>query len=377
MNIGILITFLLSLIFFILLIYPYIIYPIILRTLPKRKIFLDDDYSCSATLVFCAYNEESSIDEKLKNIQELKARYPHLEVLAFDDGSTDRTVERILAHGSLVELVQGGGRNGKAYGMKLLAKKAMGDIIIFTDANVVLREDAIGRLMAYYADAEIGGVCGSLHYLGSDASATATVGSAYWRLEEYLKDQESRTGNVMGADGSIFSIRRHLYPEFPDSVLDDLTVSMAAVFSGHRLVKANDVVAYERLITDRGDEFKRKVRIASRAFHTHLYLRPQLRKMTALDQFKYFSRKYVRWFGGLFLVLSSACIVSSALMFWPPLGFALALAIAAILAIGMRVEKGRLANLADIVIALFATLLGIYRTVRGKTTTVWQPAKSR
>src|SRR3546814_6771444 len=100
--------------------------------------------------------------------------------------------------------------------------------------------------------------------MGDGESATASVGSLYWRIEERLKDEESRTGNVLGADGSIFSIRRALYPEFPDSVLDDLTVSMAVVFAGRRLVKAKDVIARERLVAGRGDEYRRKVRIAAR-----------------------------------------------------------------------------------------------------------------
>ena len=41
----------------------------------------------------------------------------------------------------------------------------------------------------------------------------------------------------MGADGSIFAVRRELYPDFPDTVQDDFTVSMSAVFAGRRLVR--------------------------------------------------------------------------------------------------------------------------------------------
>ena len=77
------------------------------------------------------------------------------------------------------------------------------------------------------------------------ASPTAKVGALYWRLEEATKALESRTGSVMGGDGSIFSIRRSLYPDFPDSVLDDLTVSMSPVFAGKRLIRADDVIAFE------------------------------------------------------------------------------------------------------------------------------------
>src|SRR5690606_3537596 len=168
------------------------------------------------------------------------------------------------------------GRAGKAHGMKRLAALAASDILVLTDANVLLAEDAIDRLLPYYADSQVGGVLGSLRYIGGDSSATASVGGLYWRLEEHLKDLESRSGNVMGADGSIFSVRRALYPDFPDDVLDDLTVSMAVVFAGRRLIKAQDVIAREMMVARREDEYRRKVRIAARSWHTHRHLRPQL-----------------------------------------------------------------------------------------------------
>src|SRR3546814_16875280 len=77
---------------------------------------------------------------------------------------------------------------------------------------------------------------------------------------------------------------------------------MAVVFAGRRLVKATDVIARERLLAGRGDEYRRKVRIAARAWHTHSHLWPQLRWLGALDRFKYAPRKIVCWFGGLFFL---------------------------------------------------------------------------
>lgn len=361
----------------VLVVYPYILYPALLRFLPTRPVARDVNHNLSATLVFCAYNEGRVMPEKLANIEKLKRRHPELEVLAFDDCSSDSTYEQMVSRPDLLTVVRGGGRSGKAHGMKILASRARGEIIIFTDANVTLNEHAIDNLMAWYFDAEVGGVCGSLHYKGSDESSTATVGSLYWRLEEYLKKEESRTGNVMGADGSIFSLRRNLYPSFPDTVLDDLTVSMAAVFSGKRLIKVEDVIAYERLVAKRGEEFSRKVRIAARAFHTHLFLVPQLRQMSSVDRFKYGSRKVVRWFGGLFLIIGATLALISALMISQMLFVLLAAAMAVFVGLGLKATTGPVSAITEIVIALLATLLGVFRAMRGQTFAVWNPAKSR
>lgn len=358
-------------------VYPYILYPQILKHLPSLDIDCRKGAWSSITLVFCAFNEEHVIKEKLENLEMLKTRYPDIEVLAFDDGSTDATYDMLSSRPDLLTVVRGGGRNGKAHGMKLLAARASGNVLVFTDANVFLAPESLENLLAYYADETVGGVCGSLKYIGEDESSTAAVGSAYWKLEEYLKKEESRTGNVLGADGSIFSIRRVLYPEFPDTVLDDLTVSMAVVFSGQRLIKVEDVVAYERLVTKRNEEFSRKVRIATRAFHTHMYLASQLKHMGALDKFKYLSRKFIRWFGGLFLAIGAICGLSAIAMFSPIFAIVLTLVGAVTFYWGAAASKGVISSVIEIVIALIATLLGVFRAASGKTYTVWNPAKSR
>lgn len=359
------------------LLWPFLFYPAILRFLPTRSEQPEGGPVPSASLLFCAYNEAAAMPEKLANLAMLKRRYPDLEILAFDDGSSDETAALIEAQGGLLTLLKGPGRSGKAHGMKRLAARARGDVLIFTDANVLLDEDAVAHLLARYADPGIGGVLGSLHYVGEGESATASVGSLYWRIEERLKDEESRSGNVMGADGSIFSIRRALYPDFPDDVLDDLTVSMAVVFAGRRLVKARDVIARERLVAARGEEYRRKVRIAARAWHTHRHLRPQLRRMSALDRFKYASRKIVRWFGGLFILTGGLAALALAARISPLLALGLAALGSMVLALGARARGGPLAALVDILIAYAGTLQGMVKAMRGGTFTVWNPAKSR
>lgn len=361
-----------------LLIYPYLIYPAILRLIPKAPApDFDPTTATSLTLVFCAYNESRSIHEKLANIERLKAKYPDIEVLAYEDGSSDNTLEVLQSRPDLLTVVVGAGRQGKAHGMKKLAALAKGDVLVFTDANVLLDEAAIPRIWGWFADPTVGGLCGTLSYLGEESSTTASVGGTYWRLEEKIKDLESATGNVMGADGSIFAIRRALYPEFPDTVLDDLTVSMATVFSGTRLIKCNDVVAYERLVASRKDEFSRKVRISARAFHTHMFLQPQLRAMKPFDRFKYTSRKMIRWFGGLFLVLNAGAMLALCLIVSVWLGLAVAVALVLGLTVGPRLGFKPLDMILEISLAMMATLLGVMKAIRGQTFQTWTPAASR
>lgn len=362
-----------------LLAWPFAVYPLLLRLLPERPVARagEDMPAPSASLLFCAYDEAAALPAKIANLRALKQRHPDLEILAFNDGSADATGTLLAEAGDILTLVEGPGRSGKARGMKMLAARAGGDILIFTDANVILEEAAVGRLLRYYADPAIGGVLGSLRYEGGEASASANVGGLYWRLEELLKDQESRTGNVMGADGSIFSVRRALYPDFPDHVLDDLVVSMSVVFAGRRLIKARDVVAWEKMVAERADEMRRKVRIAARSWHTHRYLRPSLRRMGVLDRFKYGSRKIVRWFGGVWIAIGALAALHLAWGVAPAAALLLLLAGGLFVVVGLVSRRGPVAAIMDILLAYVATLRGIALAARGRDFTTWSPAKSR
>lgn len=367
---------LLAVLFLALFIYPYVLYPQVLRLFPVKPV-LKSANPASISLLFCAYNEAASLPAKLVNLRKLKQRHPDIEILAFDDGSADGTSALLAAEPDVIRLVQGEGRSGKASGMKRLAALATGDILVFTDANVILSEDALENLRPYYGDPSVGGVCGTLVYSSEPGSATAEVGSVYWRLDEKLRALESRTGNVMGADGSIFSIRRALYPVFPDTVLDDFTVSMSVVFAGTRLIKAPDVIAFEKSVSERKDELRRKIRIGARSYHTHAYLRPQLRKMAAIDRFKYRSRKLLRWFGGVYLALGGIFALAAIVSISIPLGLAALVLLAVAGGLSVYVSRGPLAKIGDAVLATFATLIGIFRGMRGQTMATWAPAKSR
>src|SRR3546814_3625470 len=73
--------------------WPFLFYPLILRLLPTKAERPVAGLAPSASLLFCAYNEAAAMPEKLANLAMLKVRCPALEILAFDDGSSDERSE--------------------------------------------------------------------------------------------------------------------------------------------------------------------------------------------------------------------------------------------------------------------------------------------
>lgn len=359
--------------------YPYVLYPQLLRLLRVRPFALAPGPTPTATLVFCAYNEERAIPAKIQNLRDIRAVFPGIKFACYVDRSTDATLELLQAHPDLIDVLAATERTGKAVGMRALAlEHCRSEIMIFTDANVIMRAGDVTTLLGYFSDPAIGGVCGRLIYANSNDSSTASTSSLYWRIEETIKRLESNSGSTMGADGSLFAMRRELYPEVPSHLLDDLTASMAVVFSGLRLVSAPDVLAYENAVTVQAEEFRRRRRIACRAFNTHRYLSPQLAKMSRLDRFKYLSHRVVRWYGFPIMVLGTVLFdLFLALMLGPMIAVALLTAGLALVWLADKARVPGIERLAQVFNLLWATSLGIWDAYRGETYQTWKPAETR
>lgn len=358
--------------------HPYITYPLSLRLMKRRPIEARKGTRPSASLLFSAYNESASLPAKIANLEAIKKLYPDLEILAYSDKSSDDTLALLESRPDLLCVIAAPERTGKAMGMRKMVEIARGDVCIFTDANVILEPEAVGRLLDYFRAPDIGGVSGTLRYVNDGESATANVGGLYWQLEEKIKALETRCGSMMGADGSIFATRRSRYPEVPAHLLDDMIVSMNVLFQGGRLIAAGDVIAYERNTTRAGEEFRRKRRIACRAYNSHLYLRPDIVRYFGLaDTYKYVSHKLLRWFGAPLMVLALLSF-SIALVLDGKLG-ALALLWAApgVVGAGALLGLRPCAMVMNITGAVLATFIGIIDAWNGCTYQTWAPAKSR
>jgi glycosyltransferase involved in cell wall biosynthesis len=113
------------------------------------------------SIIVPARNEEESIRQTLAQL--LALDYSNYEVVAVNDRSTDRTgeimdevAESSQAHG-LLKIIHisdlPSGWLGKTHAMWIAAQQATGNWLLFTDADVLFKPDALRRAVAY-AEAE-------------------------------------------------------------------------------------------------------------------------------------------------------------------------------------------------------------------------------
>ena len=102
---------------------------------------------------------------------------------------------------------------------------AKGDILVFSDANSIYAVDALRQLVRSFADARVGCVCGELHYTNPQRAAAGKGEGSYWRYEQYLKRRESLLGSLVGANGSIYALRRELFEELDPAIISDFIMA--------------------------------------------------------------------------------------------------------------------------------------------------------
>src|SRR5512138_419883 len=113
------------------------------------------------SIVFSAYDEEACIRRKIENCLSLDYPPDRLEILVGCDGCTDRTAQVAReAGGRRVTVHELFPRAGKASVLSRLVPQAQGDLVVLTDANVMLEPGAVKALVRRFRDGAVGAVVG-------------------------------------------------------------------------------------------------------------------------------------------------------------------------------------------------------------------------
>ncbi|MEN6566120.1 MAG: glycosyltransferase [Veillonellales bacterium] len=282
-----------------LIVYTYIVFPILLYLLTKIKKDMrceesnfDTTNSPSVAIICAMYNEEKVVYDKIQNFLELT--YDNAILYIGSDGSSDRTniILREYAYEKKIHIYEFS-RRGKVYVINDLLNHVREDIIVFTDANSIFEKKAIINLVKYFNNPKVGAVCGRLNLLKNGQHSGEGF---YWRYETFIKTMENRINCVMGANGAIYAIRRELAGPLPSNTInDDFTMSMRVIEKGYDIKYAKNAVANEEINHDDTVEFKRHIRDGAGHYRAVFYLIGLFNPFHPKAFFLYLSHRIIRW----------------------------------------------------------------------------------
>jgi glycosyltransferase involved in cell wall biosynthesis len=219
---------------------------------------VDDAELPGVSVIVAAYAEQDVIAARVANL--LAVDYPRekVEVIVACDGSPDATAQRARDAGA--DLVLELPRGGKVRTQDAAVRRARHEITAFSDANSSWAPDALRRLVAPFADPQVGYVCGDVRFVNE---AGTNQEGMYWRYEMAVRRLESRLASVTGGNGAIYATRRHSYIVVDPIMGHDLSFPFNMVKRGWRAVYAPEARATEKMVPTIEGEFRRKRRMMS------------------------------------------------------------------------------------------------------------------
>ena len=364
--------------------YTYIVYPLLLLILAGRRRATDPpEITADAALprvcvLVVAHNEASVIRGRLENLLALDYPAEKLEIVIASDSSHDETVDIVKEFADRgVRLFEFPSRTGKAAVLDTVIPKLNGTIIVLSDANTYMEPTAVRRLVRWFAEPNVGVVCGKL--VLTDPATGKNVDSLYWRFETLLKRCEGRLGALLGANGGIYAIRRRVFRGVRhDTIVDDFVIPLlASLRSGCRIVYDETAIAHEETPPDIGMEFRRRARIGAGGFQSISVLWPLLNPRRGWIAFTFLSHKVLRWLCPFFLLgLAAANLVLVDVgLYGASLGLGVLLASLALLGqyFSFGSSAGRAVRLATMFAAMNAALLvGFFRWASGRQQGAWE-----
>jgi biofilm PGA synthesis N-glycosyltransferase PgaC len=154
-------------------------------------------------------------------------------------------------------------QRGKPAALNVGLKAARGDIVVLSDGDVVVAEDALATLLPPFDDPQVGAVSG--HPLSASPRETLL---GYWShlLTEgvhQMRLARDQAGQFLACSGYLFAFRRALVERVPeDALAEDAVISHIVARQGYRIRYAPQARVTVKYPTTYRDWLRQKVRSA-------------------------------------------------------------------------------------------------------------------
>ncbi|MFT4679504.1 MAG: glycosyltransferase involved in cell wall biosynthesis [Flavobacteriales bacterium] len=203
--------------------------------LPKK---VPSTIDVSISVLIPARNEEHNIGDLLKQLDDYSSAL--LEIIVYDDSSTDSTaaiVNGFVQDNSKFKLLRGvalpEGWLGKNHACHQLSQKAQGDVLLFLDADVKIRDGAIPKAILHLQTHELHLLSIFPKQIFSSFGEKVTVPIMNWILLSLLPIVLVRTSKnpaFSAANGQFMMFRANTYKEhvphqlFRNHMVEDIAI---------------------------------------------------------------------------------------------------------------------------------------------------------
>ena len=216
---------------------------------------VDPEYTPGVTIVIPCFNEEEWIEKTIQCA--INQDYPQekLEVILVDDGSTDKSMERVRRiekqirkeiEGDRFLVIEQPHNMGKRHALAAGALRAKFDLLVFVDSDSFLEPDAVREVVQPFRDPKVGAVSGRTEVQNKWTNALTKMQAVrYYVAFRFIKAAESVFDGVTCLSGPLACYRKDLVMHFLDQWLNQKFFGYPATFGDDRSL-TNFILAKHR-----------------------------------------------------------------------------------------------------------------------------------
>ncbi len=232
----------------------------------KKQTSLKANFLPKVTLIITLYNEEVIIKKKIEDTAKIKYPRDKLEVIFLNDHSTDNSVKIIKENTKKFpfkfKIVNSKGKQGKSNALSYIFPKINGEITMITDADSLIKEDAIEKLANNFKDKKVGGANARLIILEpKDSKASYREENLYRKFYHIWRMGESNLHSISICNGPLMAFRTDLIKDAKlTSCVDDTELLFGIIRKDFRVIYNSEAVVYEISPLKSSERIKQKMR---------------------------------------------------------------------------------------------------------------------
>jgi len=204
----------------------YLLYPVWLILIASNNSLIENETEAidHVSVILLSYNGQKYLKDKIDFLLKELSGFNQSELIIIDDDSTDGSqhVLNDFEENTRVTIIRNTEHSGIAYSMNLGVSHAKYQYLVFCDQRQELSMNILKRIVEPLKNKNVGAVSGCISPFDKEQK-----NSYIRRHENFLKQKESKAGNLMGVYGPFYAIKKHCYCQIPNNiVLDDLYLSL-------------------------------------------------------------------------------------------------------------------------------------------------------
>ena len=236
------------------------------------KFIKNDSWSSSevrpkVSIIVPAHNEGKVIERTIESLVSLA--YPNKEIIVVDDNSSDDTylkAKPYAVRGDIILVRKREPHSNKAMAVKYGSAFASGEIIVCIDADTILQNEGLVRIVEPFSDPKVVGVAGNVRVYNTRSLLEKVQAYEYLIAMEMGRKFQSLLQILLIIPGAFGAFRRKVMNAIggidTDTITEDFDFVLKLRKTGYKVVFAQKAIAWTVVPNTFSGWFRQRVRWA-------------------------------------------------------------------------------------------------------------------